>query len=218
MKLDVSWQKALPFKVADFIGLLNFEWHGQDEILSFLCCAEIVKNFSVQTSRVSCRQKENIFFQEIIFQLKWKWAEPIITRKNSIRMPTSRCPPDVGTGRRSSSELLGKLGLGLRGEIALYSWVQCSMGNGHMASPPVDRMRETRPSHSFVFRVSHFPTRPTVSDCVHGSCSTSTWKSKWVKKSAVKFRMTRMTSRSGQRLFAKRSPARNTNSPRKRKL
>ena len=24
MKLDVSWQKGLPFKVGDFIGLLNF--------------------------------------------------------------------------------------------------------------------------------------------------------------------------------------------------
>ena len=32
MKLDVSWQKGLPFKVADFIGLLNFEWYSQNEV------------------------------------------------------------------------------------------------------------------------------------------------------------------------------------------
>ena len=34
VKLDVSWQKGLPFKVADFIGirLFNFEWHSQNKV------------------------------------------------------------------------------------------------------------------------------------------------------------------------------------------
>ena len=30
-KLDDSWQKGLPFKVEDFIGLLYFKSHGQIE-------------------------------------------------------------------------------------------------------------------------------------------------------------------------------------------
>ena len=30
-KLDVSWQKGLPVKVGNFIGLLNFEWYSQNE-------------------------------------------------------------------------------------------------------------------------------------------------------------------------------------------
>ena len=32
--------------VADFIGLFNFEWHGENVVdkLPFLCCVEIVKN------------------------------------------------------------------------------------------------------------------------------------------------------------------------------
>ena len=32
IKLDVSWSKGLLFNVADFIGLFNFEWHGQNEV------------------------------------------------------------------------------------------------------------------------------------------------------------------------------------------
>ena len=32
VKLDVSWQKRLSFKVADFIGLFNFEWRGQNKV------------------------------------------------------------------------------------------------------------------------------------------------------------------------------------------
>ena len=32
VKLDVSWQKVLPFKVGDFISLFNFLWHGQNEV------------------------------------------------------------------------------------------------------------------------------------------------------------------------------------------
>ena len=32
VKLQVSWLKGLPFKVANFIGLFNFEWHGQNKI------------------------------------------------------------------------------------------------------------------------------------------------------------------------------------------
>ena len=32
VKQYVSWQKGLPFKVADFIGLFNFEWHSQNDI------------------------------------------------------------------------------------------------------------------------------------------------------------------------------------------
>ena len=32
VKLDDSWQKGLPFNVEDFIGLLNFEWHSQNEV------------------------------------------------------------------------------------------------------------------------------------------------------------------------------------------
>ena len=32
VKLDVCWSKGLPFKVEDFIGLFNFEWHGQNEV------------------------------------------------------------------------------------------------------------------------------------------------------------------------------------------
>ena len=32
VKLDVSWQKGLIFKVGDFTGLLNFEWHSQNEV------------------------------------------------------------------------------------------------------------------------------------------------------------------------------------------
>ena len=31
-KLDVSWQRGLPFKVGNFIGLLNFEWYREKEI------------------------------------------------------------------------------------------------------------------------------------------------------------------------------------------
>ena len=32
VKLDVNWQKRLPFKVGDFIGLLNFKWHSQNKV------------------------------------------------------------------------------------------------------------------------------------------------------------------------------------------
>ena len=32
VKQDVSCQKGLPTKVADFIGLFNFEWHSQNDI------------------------------------------------------------------------------------------------------------------------------------------------------------------------------------------
>ena len=32
VKLDVSWQKKLPFKVSDSIGLFNFEWHDQNKV------------------------------------------------------------------------------------------------------------------------------------------------------------------------------------------
>ena len=32
VKLDVSWLKGLHFKVADVIGLFNFEWLGQNEV------------------------------------------------------------------------------------------------------------------------------------------------------------------------------------------
>ena len=32
VKLDVSWKKGLPFKVADFIGLFKFESHNQNEV------------------------------------------------------------------------------------------------------------------------------------------------------------------------------------------
>ena len=31
-KLDCQLVKGLPFKVADFIGLFNFEWHGQNKV------------------------------------------------------------------------------------------------------------------------------------------------------------------------------------------
>ena len=31
VKLDVSWQKGLSFKVADFSGLFNFKRHNQNE-------------------------------------------------------------------------------------------------------------------------------------------------------------------------------------------
>ena len=36
----------LHFKVADFVGLVNFEWHSQTKLamLAFLYCREIVKN------------------------------------------------------------------------------------------------------------------------------------------------------------------------------
>ena len=32
VKLDDIWQKGLPFNIEDFIGLLNFEWHSQNEV------------------------------------------------------------------------------------------------------------------------------------------------------------------------------------------
>ena len=32
VKLDISWQKGLPFKVPDFFGLINFEWQGQNKV------------------------------------------------------------------------------------------------------------------------------------------------------------------------------------------
>ena len=32
VKLDVSSQKGLLFKVADFIGLVNFKWHSQNKV------------------------------------------------------------------------------------------------------------------------------------------------------------------------------------------
>ena len=32
VKLDVSWQKGLPFRVPDFFGLINFEWQGQNKV------------------------------------------------------------------------------------------------------------------------------------------------------------------------------------------
>ena len=32
VKLDVSWSKGLPLKVAYFIGLLDFEWHRQNTV------------------------------------------------------------------------------------------------------------------------------------------------------------------------------------------
>ena len=32
VKLYVSWQKGLPFKVGDFIGLFNYEWHSQNTV------------------------------------------------------------------------------------------------------------------------------------------------------------------------------------------
>ena len=35
VKLDVSWQMGLPFKIADFIGLFNFEWLGQNKVGNF---------------------------------------------------------------------------------------------------------------------------------------------------------------------------------------
>ena len=31
-KLDVTWLKGLPFKIANFIDLFNFEWHGQNKV------------------------------------------------------------------------------------------------------------------------------------------------------------------------------------------
>ena len=31
-KLDVSWCEGFHFKTAGFIGLLNFEWHRQNEV------------------------------------------------------------------------------------------------------------------------------------------------------------------------------------------
>ena len=30
--LDDSWWKGLPNKVAEFIGLFNFEWHSQNKV------------------------------------------------------------------------------------------------------------------------------------------------------------------------------------------
>ena len=32
VKLDVNWQRGLPFKVANFIGFVNFEWHSQNRV------------------------------------------------------------------------------------------------------------------------------------------------------------------------------------------
>ena len=34
VKFDVSWQKGLPFKVADVIGLFNFKWHIQNKVVN----------------------------------------------------------------------------------------------------------------------------------------------------------------------------------------
>ena len=32
VKLVVSWYKGLPFKIADFFGLFNFEWQNQNKV------------------------------------------------------------------------------------------------------------------------------------------------------------------------------------------
>ena len=32
VKLDVSWEKALHFKVTNFISLFNFKWHNKNEV------------------------------------------------------------------------------------------------------------------------------------------------------------------------------------------
>ena len=32
MKLDPSWYQGLSFKVAEFFGLFNLEWHYQNEV------------------------------------------------------------------------------------------------------------------------------------------------------------------------------------------
>ena len=32
VKIDVSWWMGLSFKVADFIGLFNFEWHSKNKV------------------------------------------------------------------------------------------------------------------------------------------------------------------------------------------
>ena len=32
VKIDVSWWTGLSFKVADFISLLDMEWHGQNKV------------------------------------------------------------------------------------------------------------------------------------------------------------------------------------------
>ena len=42
MKLEVSWQKGFPFKVRDFIVLLNFERYSQNNI-AILVLWKIVK-------------------------------------------------------------------------------------------------------------------------------------------------------------------------------
>ena len=46
-KLDDSWQKGLPFKVEDFIGLLYFEWHCQIEVgnIGILVLSRYHENF-----------------------------------------------------------------------------------------------------------------------------------------------------------------------------
>ena len=31
VKLEISWKRWVNFKVADFIGLVNFEWHSQNK-------------------------------------------------------------------------------------------------------------------------------------------------------------------------------------------
>ena len=47
MKLDISWQKQLLFKDADFIGLLLLNGMVKTKltIFPFLYCGEIVKNY-----------------------------------------------------------------------------------------------------------------------------------------------------------------------------
>ena len=49
VKLDGIWQKGLPFNIEDFTGLLNFEWHSQNEVgsIGILYCGEIMKNFGL---------------------------------------------------------------------------------------------------------------------------------------------------------------------------
>ena len=52
VNLDVSWEKGLPLKVAAFIGLLNFEWHSQNEVgnIGLLVLWRVVKTYVAQPS------------------------------------------------------------------------------------------------------------------------------------------------------------------------
>ena len=46
VELDVCCQKGLPFKIVNFIGLFNFEWHGYNKvgnICIFVLCRDCEK-------------------------------------------------------------------------------------------------------------------------------------------------------------------------------